>query len=370
MKILQVITDTDRRGAQVFATDLGGALRARGHHVDTVALAPGTTVPALDVPTLGPTRLSATSLRALRARARDADVIAAHGSSTLPACALATVGLRTPFVYRQISESLFWAPNALRRWRVRAFLSRAKRVVSLSATQADVLVEHFGVARRRIDIVPNGVPQASFGPASPGDRGFARERFEIPRDAFVVLSISALVPEKGVDRVIDAVAGMAVADETASGAPWLLVAGEGPARRELEAHAATALGARTRFVGSVADPLPAYAAADVVVLASKGGDSMPATLVEAGFCAVPAIATPVGAITDVVLDGVTGVIVPRDARVPAFTAALQDLAGDADRRTAMGAAARAHCLEHFEIGVVARQWEAALEAAATARRRD
>ena len=41
MRILQVITDTDRRGAQVFALDLQGALRRKGHEVETLALAPG-----------------------------------------------------------------------------------------------------------------------------------------------------------------------------------------------------------------------------------------------------------------------------------------------------------------------------------------
>ena len=42
MKVLQVVTDPDRRGAQVFAVDLGSALVDLGHDVDTVALAPGT----------------------------------------------------------------------------------------------------------------------------------------------------------------------------------------------------------------------------------------------------------------------------------------------------------------------------------------
>ena len=50
----------------------------------------------------------------------------------------------------------------------------------------------------------------------------------------------------------------------------------------------------------------AYAAADVVVLASRGGDSMPAVLIEAGLCGVPAVATPVQAIPEIVLPGETG----------------------------------------------------------------
>ncbi len=367
MKVLQLVTDTDRRGAQVFATDLEPALVARGHTVTTVALAPGTTAPPLPVAVLGSTRLSLATLRALRQMAADADVVIAHGSSTLPACALGLIASSTPFVYRQISESRFWAPTAARRARVRAFLSRAARVVSLSAASADVLVEDFGVDRSRLAIVPNGVPADAFAPAVGADRRAARARFGLDDDAFVVLSISALVPEKGVDLVVDAVLGLAAADRAPT-VPMvqLLVAGAGPERAVLEAraHAGATVGATNGtivFVGSLDDPVVAYQAADVIVLASRGGDSMPATLIEAAFAAVPAVVTDVGAITDVVVDGETGIVVPIDA-VGAVQAALGALRGDAPWRAALGTQAREHCLARYEIAVVAAQWDAVLQA--------
>jgi len=363
MKVLQVVTDTDRRGAQVFASDLGGALRDLGHDVTTVALAAGSTQPPLDVPTLGATRLGRSTLSALRARVRTVDVVAAHGSSTLPACAIATLGIDVPFVYRQISESLFWAPTAMRRYRVRAFLSRATRVVSLSSTQAEVLVQHFGVQPTRIDVVPNGVPAVAFQPAGEADRARARRRFGVPIDAFVVLSISALVPEKGVDRAIDALAAARRLGTIGADDAWLIVAGDGPERAGLEAQAADALPDRVRFAGSLSDPSAVYAAADVVVLASRGGDSMPATLVEAGFSGLPSIATPVGAITDIVVDGQTGVVVPVDASAGTIADAISSMAKDRAARRALGERARQHCLERFEIGVVAEQWQGALAAA-------
>lgn len=42
VRVLQVVASTNRRGAEVFATDLAEELRDRGHAVATVALAPGT----------------------------------------------------------------------------------------------------------------------------------------------------------------------------------------------------------------------------------------------------------------------------------------------------------------------------------------
>lgn len=360
-RILQVITDTDRRGAQVFATDLGAELAARGHAVTTVALAPGARGGELPIPVLGERRLGLPTLAALRRAAAGHDIVLAHGSSTLPACAVALAGTRVPFVYRQISDSLFWAPDRRRRARVRTFLARATAVIALSPGQSEVLVTHFGVPGGRITVIPNGVPSASFPTITETDRATARAVLDIPHDAQVVLSISALVAEKGVDLVIDAVAGLDDPDV------HLLVAGDGPQRPALERQAAR-LGERVHLAGSLVDARSAYAAADVMVLASRGGDSMPATLVEAAFCEVPVIATPVGAITDVVVDGETGLVVPTDD-VAALTAALGRVFGDPVEARALAVRARLRSMQRFEISAVAEQWERVLDATVTAVRR-
>ena len=92
MKILQVVSDNNRRGAQVFAGDLGTALVERGHAVDTVALEPGSAMSARSGAHLGNPVLAASwprlrGLRRLRSAMKSADIVIAHGSSTLPACA-------------------------------------------------------------------------------------------------------------------------------------------------------------------------------------------------------------------------------------------------------------------------------------------
>lgn len=357
LRILQVITDDDRRGAQVFAHDLAAACRERGHHTVTVALAPGS-AGGLDVETLGPTRLSRRGIATLRHRLSTSDVVVAHGSSTLPACALATAGTGVPFVYRQISDSLFWADTPARRLRVRALLGRAAAVVALAPTAAEVLRTRFSVPDAAITVIPNGVPAGSFTPASREARREACFSFGLDPDRPVVVSMAALVPEKGIDIVIDALG--------AQPGVQLLVAGDGPARPVLERAARALLPDRCVFTGSLADPAPAYAAADLVVLASRGGDSMPAALVEAGFCGLPVVATDVGAIADIVLDGRTGIVLAT-ADVESVGAAIARVLGAPDLAAAWGAAARRHCLDRFEIGVVADQWLDALDAVAASR---
>lgn len=347
MRILQVITDTDRRGAQVFATDLGAALAAAGHDVTTVALAPGSQDRRLDVPILGMRRRSPATIRALRRHMADVDITVAHGSATGLACALT---LR-PFVYRQISDTRFWASGWARRVRVALYLRRARHVVALSNSAAEALESHLWIPQRRITVVPNGVPGGSFGVPHAPERTASREALGMPVDGVMALYIGALVPEKGVDLAIRAVAGC--------DAVRLAVAGGGPGEPALR-DLANELDAPVTFLGVLQQARLAYVAADINLLPSRGGDSMPATLIEAGLCGVPSIATPIGSIDEVVMNGETGIIVPVDD-VDALRAALLRLRDDAATRQSMGLAARQHCLDRFEIGVVAAQWIDVLE---------
>lgn len=343
--ILQVITDTDRRGAQVFATDLDRALASMGREVRTVALAPGA-VGGLECPVLGATRTGPATLHALRRAAADAVVVVAHGSTTLPACAIALAGTGTPFVYRQISDVTFWTRSWARRQRVRVALARASRVVALWAGSADTVATRFGYPRDRIVVVPNGVPAERFPPASPDEVAAARGTLGLGASATVAVYVGALVPEKGVDVAIDAVAGV-------SGLV-LLVVGDGPERRALEAHAGAVAPGQIFYAGSLPDARPAFAAADVVVLTSRGGDSMPAVLAEAALMELPAVATAVEAIPEMVLDGRTGFVVGPEP--PSARRVLERLVRDPHLRRSLGAAAREHCLQHYTMEVVARAW--------------
>jgi glycosyltransferase involved in cell wall biosynthesis len=355
VRILNVITDPDRRGAQVFAHDLSEALSARGHTVDAVALARDSNSGAvLEVEVLGRGARDLGALRALRARMAAVDMTIAHGAATGPACALAGGGRRRPFVYRQISDSRFWAPTRTRQWRVRAALGRAARVVALSEFNRRELVDWIGVPTNRIRVVPNGVPTAPYTVADALTRAEARSALQLP-DGPLVLAVGALVPEKGVDVAIDAVGAM-------NSDTHLAVAGDGPERGALESRAAARAPGRVHFLGSLADVVPAYHAADVVAFPSRGGDAMPAAIIEAGLCGLPVVAIGIGAIPEVVLNGTTGIIVPTPLR-DAFTSELARLLDDGEARHAMGTRARAHCLAHFSITTVTTGWEAVLEEA-------
>jgi glycosyltransferase involved in cell wall biosynthesis len=360
MRILQVVSDTDRRGAQVFATDLEPALRARGHEVQTIALVPGT-AGGLEVEALGARWRSARVLRELRSRMARVDVTVAHGSSTGAACALAGIGPRRPVVYRQISDSRFWAPTRRKRAQVRATLASTRVVVALSEFNRNELVEWIGVRPDRIVVVPNGVPAERFPPATATARAGARTALGIPDASTpvpVAVFVGALAPEKGADLAIRAVGGIDGAH--------LVVAGAGSEADRLARLAAEVAPGRVHFAGTTTDAAPLYHAADLLVLPSRGGDAMPAVIIEAGLCGLPVVSTAVGAIPEMVVDGETGYVLEPDD-LAGITERIGRLLNDPVGGAAMGAAARERCLDRYEIARVAEGWDAALRRAADTR---
>jgi glycosyltransferase involved in cell wall biosynthesis len=232
-------------------------------------------------------------------------------------------------------------------------------VVALWSGSAALITSEFGVASSRIAVVPNAVPAERFAPRDADERAATRTRLGL-RDTFTVVYVGALAPEKGPDVAVAAVARVEDAQ--------LLVVGDGPERATLEQQAQDEAHGRVVFTGSIADPTDAYVAADVVVLPSRGGDSMPAVLIEAGLMERASVSTPVEAIPELVVDGVTGRIVPVGS-VDGLAAALTELRDDPAGTAQLGCAARARCLERYSMPVVARQWSDLLTRVANARRR-
>jgi glycosyltransferase involved in cell wall biosynthesis len=349
---LHVITASQRRGAEQAAVDLARALAAgQEPGARVVALAPGAQGNPLGVEILGTRTLGPGTLAALRRDARAAGAVVAHGSRTLPASVLALAGHRVPLVYRSIGDPRAWSGQGLRRWRVARLLARVDHVVAIWPGAAEALVALHGLDPDRISVIPSGVPAARCPVPDAGARREARRQLGLPATAPVVAAIGALSPEKGLEVAIEAVAKLDGAH--------LLVAGDGPQRASLETRAGEAAPGRVHFAGVLPGPGLALAAADAVVLTSRT-EGLPGVLIEAGLAARPAVATDVGGVGEVVRHGETGILVePGDAA--GVTGALQRLLDGEPERSAMGQAARRHCLATFEIGVVAAAWAALLE---------
>ncbi len=202
-------------------------------------------------------------------------------------------------------------------------------------------------------VVPPGVDAHRFRPLSDSERSATRERFGLDPVRPLVLGLSRLVPRKGFDVVVDAVAGMPGVQ--------LAIAGAGRDRARLERRAR---GNRenVRFLGRVPEAeLPrVYGCADAFAMCCRdrwGGieaEGFGIVFLEAAACAVPAVAGRSGGAHEAVVDMDTGYVVePRD--VDAVRSALTALCDDSELRSRMGRAARERAIGAYSYdGLVAR----------------
>jgi glycosyltransferase involved in cell wall biosynthesis len=293
---------------------------------------------------LGSSRHDPAGLLRLRRAAGRQDVVIAHGSSTLLACGLALAASSTPFVYVNIGDPRFWWRGRLRQARVRMLLRRAAAVAAISESGRAVLVDQLRLPPSTVHVIPNGRSATLFPRADRARRLAARRALDLDPAATVVAWVGALSPEKRAD----------VAVEAAGQLPGvhLLVAGAGPEHGRLAEEAAVRAPGRVHLLGRTDRVVDVLTAADAVLLTSDS-EGLPGVLVEAGLVGVPAVATDVGWVPEVVVDGVTGRLVP-PGRPDAVAAALEDVLADAGR---MGQAAHRHCVDGFEMQRVVDQWE-------------
>ena len=194
-----------------------------------------------------------------------------------------------------------------------------------------------------VELVLPGVDTQRFRVLDPSARAGARSRFEIPGDAELVVSVSRLVPRKGMDTLIAAAARLAPSH------PRLVVAiaGAGRDRQRLE-RLASSTRAPVRFAGRLTDAeLPLfYGCADLFVMACRSRwagleqEGFGVVFLEAAACGVPQIAGRSGGSHEAVDDGVTGLVLDR-ADDPAELAQLMEkILGDPSRRAEMAGASR------------------------------
>ena len=227
------------------------------------------------------------------------------------------------------------------------------RVIATCHDEVAELVA-LGVSADRIDVVPCGVDVDHFTPAPHGPAN------AVPR----ILTVSRLVPRKGVDTVVRALGRLV---RRAGPAPELVVAG-GPTALTLDDDAevarlraiATAEGVadRVHFVGRVAPAdMPGLLRSADVVACLPAYEPFGLVPLEAMACGRPVVAARVGGLADTVVDGHTGLHVPpgdADAAARAMGALLADPA----RAARFGRAGRARAKARYGWDRVAAATEA------------
>jgi glycosyltransferase involved in cell wall biosynthesis len=221
-----------------------------------------------------------------------------------------------------------------------------------------------GVPRARIDVVPCGVDIEHFHPAAaanPGPEATRRRR---------LIALGRLVPRKGIDDAIRALAKIPEVELMIVGGPAPEHIDFDPEVRRLRAVAVQfGVGERVLFTGRIErDQLPAVLCTGDALLAVPWYEPFGIAPLEAMACGLPVVATAVGGMLDTVVHGTTGLLVEPGA-VEGLAEAVRGLLVDDERRRQMAQACVQRVRELYTWPAVAGRTEHTYESVVASRRR-
>ncbi len=200
----------------------------------------------------------------------------------------------------------------------------------------------------RLAVIQNAVdldemkPDAAERARVRGELGLANE--------FLWLAAGRLEPVKDYPALLRAFAGLPPAS-------WLAIAGTGwqePELRRLTEQ--LGLDSRVRFLGFQENIRRWMQGADGVVLASRW-EGLPLSLLEAGACGLPSVATETAGAREIEVDGLTGFLCSADRPGALRAAMLRLMSLTPEQRLGMGLDARQHIAEHFGLEAALERWE-------------
>jgi glycosyltransferase involved in cell wall biosynthesis len=344
-RIAILVTGLEPGGAEIQAVQVAGSLLARGWDVTVFAFRDGPLTSDLIaagvlVRVLGPTRLLIELARFKPA------ILHSHLFHANLAARLARLFCSIPVVISTVHS----AAESCRRtgsFRHRDLLYRltdalADATVFVSSAAAQRHIAAGAVSPDQALVIPNGVDVARFRP-NPDVR--ARARVALGLDSgFIWLAAGRLMWKKNYPLMLEAMERQPNA--------VLLIAGDGPDAIRLQKFA----GPNVRFLGPRQDIPDLMNACDGFVLSSDV-EGLPMVLLEAAASGLPAVATAVGGVSEVVVHERTGyVVAPDDAA--ALAAAMHRLSAlSPEARSAMIRAAREHAVSRFALDGAVARWE-------------
>lgn len=349
MHILMICTNFRPGGIQRHVLDLTADLRARGHRVtlagdtgdwegkaragDFIPLALNGVAGVAGGGPVGRVGGLARQAMALRKaiHGRGIDVIHAHETAPALVARVGTLGARLPIVMTYHGAAPAREASVARIGRLCADL-----VISPSATSLEALIAK-GLPRDRTQVIGLGV--ATPAAADAGEVAALRARLLDGKAGPLIVSLSRLSEQKGIDVMIDVTARVAAEHPGVV----VAVAGGGPLSDVVAGWARDAgVAGNMRFLGPVSTVPLHLRAADVFLLTSRW-ENLPISIVEAFRAGLPVVATDCGGVKELVDDAVGALLPVGDAA--GIAAAVAGLIADPVLRAAKGAAALARSAE-------------------------
>jgi glycosyltransferase involved in cell wall biosynthesis len=244
----------------------------------------------------------------------------------------------------------------LREWINRWARKLCDMVITVSKEVYEAELERSGTVPSRVALIRNGVQVDDFAATERPHLEMTAREWDIDGNTTVIGTLARFHKQKGHSYLLEAMTRV----QTQRPGTRALLVGDGPLRPEMEAKAGELdLSETVIFTGIRRDVPEILALLDVFVLPSLW-EGLPVALLEAMAAGLPVVATRVGGVPEVVIDGVTGLLVPpRDPE--ALSETILRLLQDSDLRHRMGQAGQERVREHFSVDQMIRKTEALYE---------
>lgn len=226
----------------------------------------------------------------------------------------------------------------------------ADGIITTGVAIRDTMIADNGIPPQKIVSIATGVSLSRFD-VTRNSGNDIREEFRIPAAAPVVTMVAVLRSMKRHDLLIAAAAKLRNRFPEAK----FLIVGDGPGRGGIAAQIREAgLDDFVIMTGYRSDVPAILAGSDIVVLTSDRNEGVPQSLSQAMAMGRPVIASPIGSIPELVVDGRTGLLATTGS-ADSFAEAIGKLLADQALRTTLGAAARAHVLAEYTDDIMTQR---------------
>jgi glycosyltransferase involved in cell wall biosynthesis len=216
-----------------------------------------------------------------------------------------------------------------------------------------------GVPEEKIAIIPNGIDLSEYAVLPP--KGAFKRKFSIPEEKKIILYLGRIHKTKGIDFLIKAYAHL-INDRHCKDA-LLVIAGpdDGYLKEAKSLTSAMGISKHVLFTGPLygQDKLEAYVDSEFCVLPSRY-ETFPMTVLEAYACGKPVIASEVGGLKDLIIDGETGLLFEA-GNIKRLTRSIFNLINGNDVAKEMGLKSKNFVRENFTIEKVAERLEKTYE---------
>ncbi len=350
MKILQLVTKRQYRGAEVFAANLSMELIKLGHQIIFVGLYKNDTnileVPGavnIDLVEKKEGSFSIQVVQELRKTILETkpDVIQCNGSDTLKyMVAVSFLIPKTPILYRNISMISEWVSKGLKRHLYKKIFSRISHVSSVGEEAIEDFIRTFNYPREQTSVIRRGIPLKDVGVNFHSEK--LRTELGLESTDKIVMHIGNFSPEKNHEFLLDVFSGI---KETYSDIKLVLVGTGITYQAVIEKIQNLGLKKTVFPIGFRKDISELLAQADCFALCSKV-EGVPGVILEAGSQKKPSISTNVGGVKEVLINNETGYIIENFDK-DEYTRKLIQLVSNKKLNSEMGGKAYKLVVEEF-----------------------